>query len=115
MNEIMYYGGFFFAGLCFVLSVLFFFVFRVPSIHKYFKRNSRKGLVQAELVTGKIKAKQSAPKHISRQEFENLTQVISLADDKKSSQDATGIIEAEMGTDQNLSETFSDASATTKL
>lgn len=81
MNQILYIGGFTLAIALFVLAVLFFIIFRVPSIHRYFRRNSRKGLVEAEVVTGKLKKKPAGPKRVTRAEYESRTEVITLSEE----------------------------------
>ena len=82
MNQLMYYGGFALAIALFILSAVFFILFKVPSIHKYFRNNSRKGLVEAEIITGDLKKKPSGPIHMTREEYENLTEVISLPEEE---------------------------------
>lgn len=80
MYELMYYGGFAAAIGLLILSLLFFIIFRVPSIHRYFRRNSRKGLVEAEVITGKLKQKKPAgPKKVTREEYEARTEVLTMA------------------------------------
>lgn len=79
MNQILYYGGFALAITLFIMSLVFFIVFRVPSIHRYFRRNSRKGLVAAEAITGKLKKKAEGPKRLTRAEYESRTEVITLS------------------------------------
>lgn len=79
MNQIMYYGGFALAVTLFIMALLFFIIFRVPSIHRYFRRNSRKGLVAAEVITGKLKKKPEGPKKLTRAEYESRTEVITLS------------------------------------
>lgn len=79
MNSMMYYGGFFLSIVFLILAVLFFFVFKVPSIHRYFKYNSREGLVEAEKVTGEKHKKNQGPKKVTQEEYDNLTQVITLS------------------------------------
>lgn len=79
MNQILYYGGFALAITLFILAVLFFIIFKVPSIHGYFRRNSRKGLVAAEVITGKINKKPAGPKRVTRAEYESRTEIITLS------------------------------------
>lgn len=86
MFALMYYGGFALAIALFVLAVLFFIIFRVPSIHRYFRRNSRKGLVQAEAVNV-VKAQTEGPKRVTRAEYENRTEIITLSHEKTDSID----------------------------
>lgn len=82
MNIIMYYGGFAAAILLLIMAVLSFIVFKVPSIHRYFSRNSRKGLVQAEAGPARQKHKKAAgPKRVTRAEYDNLTEVIRVVEE----------------------------------
>lgn len=48
MNIVLYYGGFFLAIFAFILAVLFFIAFNIPATISYFKKYSKKGLVQSE-------------------------------------------------------------------
>jgi hypothetical protein len=74
----MYYGGFAIAIALFILVVLFFIIFKVPSIHRYFKENNRKGLIDAEAISEELKAKSKGPKRITIEEFNNLTEIITI-------------------------------------
>lgn len=78
MNIVMYYGGFTLAVVFLLAAILFFIVFKVPSIHKYFKRNSRKGLVAGVVDNGKKQKTPTQPKRITREEYNNRTEIISL-------------------------------------
>jgi hypothetical protein len=80
MNELLYYGGFAIAIALFVMAALCFIIFKVPSIHRYFRKNARKGLVAAEVITGKLSKKEkSGPKRLTRAEYESRTEVITLS------------------------------------
>lgn len=50
MNRLMFYGGFALAITLFIMAVLFFIIFKIPSVHRYFRKNSKKGLVAAAVV-----------------------------------------------------------------
>lgn len=82
MNEILYLGGFFLAIVFAVLAILFFFLFKIPSVHRYFKRNSRKGLVAAQEISAEKNKEQTGPKQLTRQEYNDLTEVITLSQEK---------------------------------
>ena len=80
MNIILFYGGFAAAIVLFITALLFFIIFKVPSIHRYFRKNSRKGLVAAEVITGKLRErKKTGPKRVTRAEYEGRTEVITLS------------------------------------
>lgn len=79
MNRLMFFGGFGLAITLFIMAVLFFIIFKVPSIHRYFKKNKKTGLVEAAAVEGQ-KPEKYRPKRVTRQEYENMTEVISLSD-----------------------------------
>lgn len=75
MNTIMYMGGLSLAVICFILAVLSFFIFKIPSVHSYFGKNKKRGLVKAVAVN-KTKEKPTGPQRITQEEYENLTEVL---------------------------------------
>jgi len=75
----MYIGGFGLAAALFICAALFFFIFTIPSVHGYFRKNRKKGLAgtaAAEEDGKEIKG----PKRITRTEYESLTEIISIPD-----------------------------------
>lgn len=78
MNEIMYYGGFTLAIIFLAAAAIFFVVFKIPSVHRYFSKNKKKGLVKAEVIEATKDIKRG-PKQVTRSEYENRTEVITIS------------------------------------
>ena len=93
MNRLMLYGGFSLAVFLFILAVLFFIIFKIPSVHRYFKKNKKKGLVEAAVVE-QGKKPVSGPKRVTRAEYEDRTRIISIEEgqDGRADPDATGYL-----------------------
>lgn len=89
MNQLMYYGGFALSIALLILTVIFFFAFKVPSIHTYFRRNSRKGLAAAEVINKQAKKKPRGPQRITRTEYLNRTEVINIKDNEQVKEEKT--------------------------
>lgn len=84
MSRIVFYGGTTLAVALFISAILFFFLFKVPSIHKYFRRNSRKGLVTPETASASTQVEApKGPKRVTRAEYENRTEIIGNWNDRK--------------------------------
>ena len=93
MNRLMLYGGVSLAVFLFILAVLFFIIFKIPSAHRYFKKNRKKGLVEAAVVEqGRKQA--SGPKRVTRAEYEDRTRIISIGEGQNgwADMDATGYL-----------------------
>lgn len=78
MNKLMYIGGFGLAITLFFCAVLLFLIFKIPSAHRYFKNNKKTGLVKTAVVEDTEK-EPKGPKRITREEYESLTEIISIS------------------------------------